>query len=261
MLNSAGLPQSSFILPDWPAASNVVAFTSTRTGGFSTTPFSSLNLAQHVLDAPDTVEQNRALLPNHKNYFWLTQTHSTICLDLDQVDKTLSGTVEADACYSKQKKQVCAVMTADCLPILLCDKSAKTVAAVHAGWRGLANGVIENSVNKMNVAPKYLMAWMGPAISQKYFEVGQEVKQVFSQYPQAFKLNTNAAEEKYFVDLYQIAKQKLLALGIQDIYGGEYCTYANENQFFSHRRVTHQGHVEGEKVITTGRMVSAIYLD
>lgn len=273
MFESASLPQSSFILPDWPAPDNVVAFTTTRAGGFSKTPFDSLNLAQHVGDDPKTVEKNRTLLPNHDNYFWLNQTHSTTCLDLDHTPSFLSGTIEADACFSQQPSQVCAVMTADCLPILLCDKgpcdkNATSVAAIHAGWRGLADGVIENSIQQMCIASnlelKNIMAWMGPAISQNYFEVGQDVKQIFKQFPQAFKVNTQSSETKYFADLYYIAKQKLTALGIQHIYGGDKCTYSDRQDFFSHRRATHQGLTnnteQGHNQITTGRMVSAVYL-
>jgi YfiH family protein len=277
MFESASLPQSSFILPDWPAPNNIVAFTTTRVSGFSKTPFDSLNLAQHVGDDPKIVEKNRTLLPNHENYFWLNQTHSTTCLDLDHTPQPLCGSIEADACFSQQSNQVCAVMTADCLPILLCDKSlidktregekATSVAAIHAGWRGLADGVIENSIQQMciasNLEPKNIIAWMGPAISQNYFEVGQDVKQIFKQFPQAFKINTESSDKKYFADLYYIAKQKLIELGIQHIYGGDRCTYSDHQHFFSHRRATHQGLTnnaeQGRNQITTGRMVSAIY--
>jgi YfiH family protein len=274
MLGDCELPQSSFILPDWPAPKNVVAFTTTRVGGVSNAPFDCLNLAQHVGDDPNIVEKNRSLLPNHENYFWLNQTHSTLCLDVDHTSQSLSNTIEADACFSQQQKQVCAVMTADCLPILLCDnnscdeegqtKNSTRVAAIHAGWRGLADGVIENSVNKMQgtskIAPQNIMAWLGPAISQQYFEVGQDVKDTFWQYPQAFKLNDLSTEKKYYADLYLIARQKLSALGIQNIYGGDRCTYAEGSKFFSHRRATHQGLITGFNQIFTGRMVSAIYL-
>lgn len=268
MFESASLSQSSFILPDWPAPNNVVAFTTTRVGGFSNDPFDNLNLAQHVGDNPTTVEKNRVLLPNHDNFFWLNQTHSTTCLDLDHTPQSLCGVIEADASFSKQQKQVCAVMTADCLPILLCDKNGTSVAAVHAGWKGLAEGVIENSVQKMcrasKIEPQNVMAWLGPAISQNHFEVGQDVKQMFKQYPQAFNANTQSSEKKYFADLYFIAKQKFVELGIQHIYGGDRCTYSEHQHFFSHRRATHQGLTnnaeQGRNQITTGRMVSAVYL-
>jgi YfiH family protein len=240
----------------------VNAFTSCRGGGFSLPPYDSFNLAQHVGDEQNLVNKNRLLLPNYQNFTWLNQTHSNICLDLDL---DLSGSVadttpHADACFSSRKNQVCAVMTADCLPILFCDQQGTCVAAVHAGWRGLADGVIENTVSEMPVNSKSLMAWMGPAISQQYFEVGVEIKQTFIDYPQAFCQNNHTDENKYFADLYYIAKQKMLALGITQIFGGEYCTYRQADLFFSHRRVTHQAAMGKTPIATTGRIVSAIYL-
>ncbi|WP_158967931.1 peptidoglycan editing factor PgeF [Paraglaciecola sp. L3A3] len=254
------LQPSSFIVPNWSAAKNITAFTTTRLGGLSHEPYASLNLGQHVGDDPLLVANNRQRLPNWQNFFWLKQTHSTICLAVDEIDNNLSGTLEGDACFSTKAKQVCAVMTADCLPILLCDKAGTTVAAVHAGWRGLADGVIENTILKMKLPTGNLMAWMGPAISQTFFEVGEDVKQIFSQYPQAFKTNQLSSEKKYYADLYFIAKQKLLALGVQDISGGNYCTYEQETHFFSHRRACHQQDPINTPA-TTGRMVSAIYFE
>ena len=236
------------------------AFTSCRGGGFSLPPYDSFNLAQHVGDEQNLVNKNRQLLPHYQNFTWLNQTHSNICLDLDVSGNAADTTPHADACFSSRKNQVCAVMTADCLPILFCDQQGTCVAAVHAGWRGLADGVIENTVSEMPVNTKSLMAWMGPAISQQYFEVGVEIKQTFIDYPQAFCQNNQTDGDKYFADLYYIAKQKMLALGITQIFGGEYCTYRQADLFFSHRRVTHQAAMGKTPIATTGRIVSAIYL-
>lgn len=252
--------QQNYIQAAWPAPKNVKAFTSCRSGGFSQSPYDSFNLAQHVGDDQDLVNKNRQLLPNYQNFTWLNQTHSNICVDLGQNGKVTDGALQGDACFSSIKNQVCAVMTADCLPILFCDQQGTCVAAVHAGWRGLANGVIENTVSNMPVNSKSLMAWMGPAISQRHFEVGKEIKETFIDYPQAFSRNNKMPENKYFADLYAIAKQKMMALGIPQVFGGEYCTYQQSELFFSHRRATHQSSSEANHIATTGRIVSAIYL-
>lgn len=255
------MPRPTYIQPDWPAPNNVSAFTSCRSGGFSLPPFDSFNLAQHVGDDPDLVNKNRLLLPNFQHFRWLNQTHSNICVDLDVSANVADIPLQADACFSIRKKQVCAVMTADCLPILLCDQQGTCVAAVHAGWRGLAEGVIENTVSKMQVNTRSLMAWMGPAISQRHFEVGKEIKDRFIDYPQAFSRNGETTDNKYFADLYAIAKLKMCALGITHIFGGQYCTYQQSDLFFSHRRATHQASSDTKNMATTGRIVSAIYLD
>jgi YfiH family protein len=255
------LLQQNYIQPDWPAPKNVKAFTSCKSGGFSQPPFDSFNIAQHVGDDQSLVAQNRKLLPNYQNFTWLNQTHSNICVDLDMNGDDTNSFLQGDACFSGRKSQVCAVMTADCLPILLCDQQGTCVAAVHAGWRGLADGVIENTVLKMPVNVKVLMAWMGPAISQRHFEVGKEIKDTFINYPLAFKNNTQATDKKYFADLYYIAKQKMFALGITQIFGGEYCTYQQDDLFFSHRRSTHQASNTSNIIATTGRIVSAIYIN
>lgn len=249
-----------FIQPNWPAPSNVAAYTSCRTGGNSAPPYNSFNLGQHVGDDPQLVTKNRQLLPNGENFVWLNQTHSNTCVDLTDYQCVAGDTPLADACCTNTKQQVCAVMTADCLPILLCDPRGTSVAAIHAGWRGLADGVIENTVSKMAANSATLMAWMGPAISQKHFEVGPEIKDIFNDYPQAFRENHQSADIKYFCDIYEIAKHKMMAIGISQIYGGEYCTYTQSDLFFSHRRVTHQALNGDIPEAKTGRIVSAIYL-
>jgi YfiH family protein len=255
------LLKQNYIHPHWPAPNNVRAFTSCRGGGFSQLPYDSLNIAQHVGDNQGLVNKNRELLPNYRNFTWLNQTHSNICVDLDIQRSTTDEVLQADACFSINKKQVCAVMSADCLPVLFCDQQGTCVAAVHAGWRGLANGVIENTVSKMPVNKKFLMAWMGPAISQRHFEVGKEVKETFSDYPGAFSNNNHTTDNKYFASLYNIAKRKLFSIGITQVFGGEYCTYQQADLFFSHRRTTHQNSNNSNSLSTTGRIVSAIYLD
>lgn len=252
--------QQNYIQPGWPAPYNVKAFTSCRSGGFSQPPYDSFNLGQHVGDDPSLVSKNRQLLPNFKNFTWLDQTHSNICLDLDSKDNITAVAQQADACFTTRKNQVCAVMTADCLPILFCDLQGTCVAAVHAGWRGLAEGVIENTLSKMPVNSTSIMAWMGPAISQRHFEVGKEIKDTFIDYPQAFRRTSEMPNNKYFADLYAIAKQKMFALGVMQVFGGDYCTYQQSELFFSHRRATHQATSEGNQIATTGRIVSAIYL-
>lgn len=253
--------QQNYIQPDWPAPSSVRAFTSCRSGGFSQPPYDSFNLAQHVGDDQNVVNKNRQLLPNYQNFIWLNQTHSNICVDLDNSENVAEVAIQADACFSTMQSQVCAVMTADCLPILFCDQQGTCVAAVHAGWRGLADGVIENTVSKMPVNANTLMAWMGPAISQRHFEVGKEIKETFIDYPQAFNHNNQTSADKYFANLYQIAKQKMFSLGITQVFGGEYCTYQQDDLFFSHRRATHQAPSQANPIATTGRIVSAIYLN
>lgn len=261
-LERYNLPKPSYIYPDWPAPSNIKAFSTCRFGGFSLPPFDSFNMGQHVGDNPLLVDKNRQLLPNSQNFTWLKQIHGSVCLDLDNID--LKVNLKADACFSKTSHRVCAVMTADCLPILLCDESGTSVAAIHAGWRGLADGVIENTVSKIALSSEKLLAWMGPAISQDQFEVGHDVKEVFKDFPHAIKKNELSGEDKYFVNLYQIASDKMRLLGINQIYGGQYCTYQQQNLFFSHRRVTKQAKLDPSihpsLPITTGRMVTAIYI-
>lgn len=247
--------QGSFIYPNWDAPAHVSAYTSCRAGGGSLSPFDSFNVAQHVGDDEQTVNRNRLLLPHANNITWLQQVHSNQVIELPYTSQ--SGLAQVDASFSHQVNQVCAVMTADCLPLLICDDAGTVVAAVHAGWRGLAERIIENTVERMGVKPVNLMVWLGPAISQASFEVGPEVKEAFSEHSEAFipSENFTLQQPKYLADLYMIAKQKLASLGVSNVSGGEYCTYLQESLFFSHRRVCHQG------LKTTGRMVSAIYLN
>lgn len=238
-----------FIIPSWPAPQNVKTFCTTRCGGFSHGPYNSLNVGAHVGDDETLVSANRDLLPRTENIIWLSQIHSNICVKLS---RNMRQNIAADASCTKIPGLICAVMSADCLPILLCNKRGTVVAAVHAGWKGLAAGIIENSLEHFNERPEDILAWLGPGISQQYFEVGEAVLNAFADHPHAFR--STRKPDKYLADLYRIARDKLMALGIKDIFGGDYCTYRQSELFFSHRRSSKQG------TIHTGRMVCAIYL-
>ena len=243
------LKPEHLIVPDWPAPANVRALQTTRMGGVSTAPYDSLNLGDHVGDAPHVVVRNRMLLNNllPSEPVWLKQVHGINVIDTVAAG---CGMPEADACIARNKGAVCVVMTADCLPVLLCDDKGSVVAAVHAGWKGLAAGVIEATVRAMDVPPQQLMAWFGPAISQQHFEVGTEVRAAFMvAHPQAAEAFRPGREWKYFADLYLLARQRLHALGVNRIYGGGFCTYSENDRFFSYRR-------DG----TTGRMGTFIWL-
>jgi len=242
---------SDFIIPDWPAPANVRAVVTTRNGGVSKGDFASFNLADHVGDDQQDVAENRRLLPQYVNELpevplWLKQVHGTVCVDVDQ---SKPG-VEADASWTETPSKVCAVLTADCLPLLLCDESGSIVSAVHAGWQGLAKGVIEASVKSLPVAPEKLLAWMGPAIGPKAFEVGADVRnQFFLHSAEAAEAFTSLPNGKWLGDLYLLARQRLNALGVMRIHGGGECTVTDQQRFFSFRR---------DKV--TGRMASLIWL-
>ena len=242
-LNEAGL-----IRPDWPAPDNVWALQTTRAGGISLAPYASMNLGDHVADDPLHVAANRQRLqpwlPSEP--VWMRQVHGTVVVCADKA----SCLPEADAAYARQPNTVCTVMTADCLPLLFCDRAGSVVAAAHAGWRGLLAGVIEATISDMAVAPGELMAWLGPAIGPEAFEVGVEVRQMFvdkdAAATQAFAPTVNG---KWLADIYQLARGRLRQSGVNAVYGGQYCTYQDDERFFSYRR-------DG----VTGRMASMVWL-
>jgi hypothetical protein len=249
----------SGIIPDWPAPANVRALQTTRDGGVSMGAYASLNLGDHVGDDPVAVARNRALLRSTlpTDPVWLKQVHGNIVADADHA----VGVPEADAATARQPGKVCAVMTADCLPLLLCDEAGTVVAAAHAGWRGLAGGVVEATVEAMNVAPEQLLVWLGPAIGPAAFEVGEEVRQAFMAHdPAATKAfvprqpltphSSSLTESKWLADIYLLARQRLALLGVKRVYGGGLCTYADAERFYSYRRDR-----------ATGRMASLIWLD
>lgn len=239
----------SWIEADWPAPAGVRAGCSTRIGGYSQGEYAGLNLAHHVGDAEAAVAANRQLLAHSLGLpsepGWLDQVHGTRCLDLDQP----LGDRAADAALSRQGR-VCAVMTADCLPILLCSRDGAVVAAVHAGWRGLQAGVIEVAVGQMRIAGKDLLAWLGPAIGPAAFEVGEEVRDAFLAQDQAAASCFSATQRrgKYLANLPELARQRLRGLGLNAIYGGAYCTVSEPGSFYSFRRDQR-----------CGRMVSLIW--
>jgi YfiH family protein len=237
------------ITPDWPAPANVRTLQTTRQGGVSNSPYDTLNLGDHVGDVPLAVARNRnllnTLLPSEP--VWLEQVHGTVVVRAD----VAGCSTRADACIARHRAAVCVVMTADCLPILLCDQQGSVVGAAHAGWRGLCSGVIEATVQAMKVAPQHLMAWMGPAISQDVFEVGEEVRAAFvAAQPRAASAFIPGRSGKWLADIYMLARLRLEAMGITAIYGGNYCTFRERERFFSYRR-------DG----VTGRMASFIWLE
>jgi hypothetical protein len=241
--------RETFIYPDWPAPANVKALQSTRLGGNSAVPYDSLNFGTHVGDNPRVVAHNRQLLAPHmpSEPIWLEQVHGKVVVNADA-----AGCVpQADACISRHRGAVCVVMTADCLPVLLCDEAGTVVGAAHAGWRGLCDGVIEATVKEMGVAPQQLMAWLGPTIGPHAFEVGEDVRAAFMAHDAqaAAAFIPLAAEGKYRADMVRLARQRLNALGITRISGGTFCTYHQKDKFFSFRR-------DG----VTGRMGTFIWL-
>ena len=236
------------LIPDWPAPKNVRTLQTTRNGGVSTAPYASLNLGDHVGDNPLAVSRNRMLLapllPSEP--VWLKQVHGTAVADAAHT----ACWPEADAIVSSRPGAVCVVMTADCLPLLLCDEQGSVVGAVHAGWRGLCEGVIEQTVRTMNVLPQTLMAWLGPAIGPSEFEVGGEVRAAFiARQHEATAAFVPGISGKWHADIYQLARLRLNALGVTRIYGGGLCTHADSMRFFSYRR-------DG----VTGRMGTFIWL-
>jgi len=237
-----------FIEPDWPAPANVSAFSTTRNAGFSKAPWNSLNFGGNCGDDPQHVEKNRqllaALLPSKPQ--WLKQVHGIQVVHLDDREATKT---EADAVTTTTTGQVCAILTADCLPVLFCNKAGTKVAAAHAGWRGLANGVLEATVAAMDCQAHDLLAWIGPAIGPKAFEVGQDVLDVFTQAHSENSVAFTPHNDRWLADLYKLARLALARVGITDISGGRYCTYTEQDKFFSYRR-------DGE----TGRMASVIWL-
>jgi hypothetical protein len=244
-----------WITPDWPAPTSVRALSTTRNGGLSIAPYASFNISDTVGDAPHAVALNRAHLRAQADLpaapHWLRQVHGTCVLDLDISVGEAAMPAEADAAVTAARGVVCAVQTADCLPILLCDAAGTRVGAVHAGWRGLANGVIEAALEQLDVSTAQVLAWLGPAIGPDAFEVGAEVRDVFvNDAPAASLCFREHAPGKWHADLVQLARLRLQRAGVMQIYGGGWCTFSNAQEFFSYRR---------DKV--TGRMATLIWLE
>ncbi len=241
-----------WITPDWLAPESVASVSTTRGGGFSKGSFSGFNLAAHVGDKVQHVMKNRQFLRGTLHLpgepYWLDQQHSTRVIKLPTVNGSL---VQADAVYTTTHGVVCAVLTADCLPVLFCDREGGCIAVVHAGWRGLLNGVLENTLNALPVETSRLLCWLGPAIGPGKFEVGKELRHRFVRKDPGHEPAFRAGKAgKYLADVYQIARNIVTAKGVQTISGGEYCTYTQSQKFFSYRRD------DG----ITGRMATLIWL-
>lgn len=243
--------EPEFILPDWPAPTCVRACTTTRAGGVSDDAFASFNLGDHVGDRPDHVNENRTRLRRYLDLpcepSWLRQVHGAGVVAARR--SGLAG--EGDGSVATRPGVVCAVLTADCLPVLLCNVDGERVAALHAGWRGLAAGVLEAGVKALGVPPRDILAWLGPAIGPDAFEVGGEVRQIFLKAdPQAGEAFRPSANGRWLADLYRLARQRLGAAGVRAVSGGGWCTYSDRQRFYSYRRQA-----------VTGRMASLIWLE
>lgn len=241
-------PAIELIRPDWPAPPRVAACSTTRIGGVSKAPWDSFNLAAHVGDDPDAVAANRArlaaLLELRAGPLWLEQVHGTRVCTFDDNDLC------ADASFSDRAMQVCVVMTADCLPVLLCSRRGNAVAAAHAGWRGLLAGVLEQTVARFGGAADDVLAWLGPAIGPQAFEVGEDVRSAYvDEDPAAARHFVANRPGHWLADIYALARMRLSRAGVVAVYGGGYCTYSDPQRFFSYRR-------DG----VTGRMASLIWL-
>ncbi len=247
---------TDLIVADWPAPSHVRAFVTTRCGGVSHAPFDQNNLALHVGDDSQIVRRNRELLaqsmPGCTATQWLNQVHGTDVHRIENAREPLRG----DGLYTRQKGLACAVLTADCLPVFLTNNAGSEVAVVHAGWRGLAAGIVERAVQKFGAPADELLAWLGPSISQPNFEVGEEVVQQLQASIKAaqsatapFAIPSQDEEGKALVDLYQVARRQLHNLNVGAVFGGNFCTYADNERFYSYRR---------DEI--TGRMANVIYM-
>ncbi|TBW04554.1 peptidoglycan editing factor PgeF [Azotobacter chroococcum] len=237
----------AWLVPEWPAPARVRACVTTREGGISAAPFDGLNLGDHVGDEPGAVAENRRRLQAGLGCepAWLRQVHGVTVVPADPA--LIS---EADASWTDHSGIACAILTADCLPVLFCDRAGTRVAAAHAGWRGLAGGVLEATLDALAVAPEELLVWLGPAIGPAAFEVGPEVREAFlERHPraaEAFVASRNPG--RFMADLYQLARIRLAARGVEAVYGGGFCTYGDP-RFYSYRRAPH-----------TGRFASLVWL-
>ncbi len=241
----------SFIEPDWPAPARVRALTTTRSGGISEAPWHSLNLGDHVGDNPAHVAENRQRLADSiglpaDRIAWIRQTHGTHVARFPGPENP-----EADASVTDQTDLACAILTADCLPVAFCNTEGTKIAAAHAGWRGLCNGILENTAKQIGT-PENTLAWLGPAIGPDQFEVGPEVRKAFLAHNPEAAVAFNPSPNRpghYLANLYQLARQRLNSAGITQIHGGTHCTVTEKDRFYSYRR-------DG----TTGRMATLIWL-
>lgn len=239
---------NDWLIPDWPAPAGVRSCVTTRNGGASLAPFDSFNLGDHVDDNPEAVAANRLSLTTQLGVqaAWLQQVHGVVVAQADP-----ARVIEADGSQTSSPGIACTIMTADCLPALFCDRAGTRVAAAHAGWRGLAAGVLEAAADSLQVAPENIMVWLGPAIGQPSFEVGAEVREAFiSTHPQtdaAFIASKNSG--RFMADIYALARLRLAAHGITAVYGGGFDTFTDP-RFYSYRQNAR-----------TGRFASLIWID
>lgn len=246
-----------FLVPDWPAPANIRAAVTTRTGGVSHIEYAGFNLASHVGDSVECVATNREILQQALDLpeqpVWLAQVHGVEVLRHDGVSP-VKRSHEYDACYSNQPRKVCAVMTADCLPVLFCSRDGAEVAAAHAGWRGLVDGVLETTLQQFACGRNEILAWLGPAIGPKSFEVGPDVRERFLQQWQGYGAQAVAAcfaehgEQHWLGDIYALARLQLQRLGLPAVYGGGEDTFADWQHYYSFRR-------DGD----TGRMATLVW--
>jgi polyphenol oxidase len=243
-----------FLRPDWPAPATIRAIFTTREGGASEGNFAGFNIGLGAGDDPDAVSANRAqlraALPG--DVTWLRQVHGTHCVQLP-----IAGDLTADAAWTCEIGQVCAVQVADCMPVFLACRDGSAVGVAHAGWRGMAAGVIESTVDALRLSsPEHLIAWLGPSIGPSAFEVGPEVRAAFlEQDPgagHAFLARRTGGGEKWLCSLPTLARRRLNRLGVMAVFGGDFCTYSDPVRFYSYRRATHEG-------CRTGRMAALIW--
>jgi len=244
------MPVPEFIRPDWPAPDNVQVIITTRRGGASGAPWDSWNLGDHVGDDPAAVAENRRLLAEAAGvvpgqFGWLRQVHGTELAELTGLCD--AAVPEADASWTDAERLVCAILTADCLPVLFCDQDGQRVAAAHAGWRSLAAGVLEKTV-AVFPQPSRVLAYLGPAIGPSAFEVGPEVRETFLRQDPSLSNCFRPRGTRFMADLYAIARQRLAACGVHSVHGGDACTFSDPDHYFSYRR-------DGQ----TGRMASLIW--
>lgn len=228
------------LVPEWSAPARVRAAMTTRQGGVSAAPFDTLNTATHVGDDPASVVENRRRVRERLSLpsepAWLEQVHGTTVCDLDAA-APFTKPPQADAAVTRQPDQVCVIQVADCMPVLFAARDGSVIGAAHAGWRGLAGGVLEAALRAMQASPSNVLAWLGPAIGPAHFEVGDEVRASFMAHdPGAVRAFTRNARERWQCDLYMLARLRLYALGVAHISGGGACTYAEADRFFSYRR-------------------------
>ncbi|HEX7953754.1 MAG TPA: peptidoglycan editing factor PgeF [Burkholderiales bacterium] len=237
-----------WIIPDWPVPARVKSLITSRNGGSSRGPYASMNLGQRVNDDPEAVAANRRLLRQFlpAEPKWLDQVHGSTVVRAEAV----LAPVPADASLATSPGCVSVITIADCLPVLFAERSGACVAAAHAGWRGLAAGVLENTVRALGAPPRDLLAYLGPAIGPAAFEVGDEVRAAFVAVDPAAALAFAPHQPgKWLADLFLLARQRLAAVGVTDVFGGGQCTYSDPKRFFSHRR---------DKV--SGRMAALVWL-